>query len=220
MAESSSQISEWLDFLFSYGSFWVYAVILAACFIENLFPPFPGDSFIVAAGGLVALQRLDLVTTFLVISGGGLSSVMILYLLGRRFGRDYFIRKNYNYFSSSDIVAVEQRFQKWGALILIFSRFVVGARTALALAAGISFYNPLKMLIYSFISYFLFAGLLMYIAIKLVENFDVVAKYIRTYNYVLWPLVVGLLVWYLVQRRMSLRKAAKQLSSMNSGEQD
>ena len=100
MSENPIQISEYLDYLFAYGAFWVYLIIFAACFIENIFPPFPGDSFIVAAGGLVALGRLDLVGTFLTIVTGGVASVMVLYALGKRYGREYFIRRNFKYFSS------------------------------------------------------------------------------------------------------------------------
>ena len=31
------------DSAIKYGPFWVYAIIVAASFIENLFPPFPGE---------------------------------------------------------------------------------------------------------------------------------------------------------------------------------
>ena len=78
MIEQPAYIIEFLDSIFSYGAFWVYLVLFAACFIENLFPPFPGDSFIIAAGGLVALQRLDLTLTAATILVGGVSSVMAL----------------------------------------------------------------------------------------------------------------------------------------------
>ena len=52
MTDSPEQISQWLDYIFSFGVGWVYVALFVACFIENIFPPFPGDSFIAVAGAL------------------------------------------------------------------------------------------------------------------------------------------------------------------------
>ena len=70
MGEDLTKINQLLDFIFTYGPFWVYLALFAACFIENVFPPFPGDSFIVGAGALVAVGRLDLATTVVTIIFG------------------------------------------------------------------------------------------------------------------------------------------------------
>ncbi len=206
MSENPIQISEYLDYLFAYGTFWVYLIIFAACFIENIFPPFPGDSFIVAAGGLVALGRLDLVVTFFTVVAGGVASVMVLYMLGKRYGREYFIRKDFKYFSAEDIVRMERQFARYGTLIIIFSRFVVGLRAALAIVAGIGRYQAARMLVFTVISYFLFAGLLIYIAIKLVENLDTVTYYFKTYNTIVWPVVIALVGWLVIYKIVTTRK--------------
>jgi len=208
MVENPQQITQFLDSIFSHGTLWVYLIILGACFIENLFPPFPGDSFIVAAGGLVAAARLDLYLTFALVVGGGVSSVMLLYCLGKSYGRSYFLKRNFKYFSAADIVRMEGHMKKWGGIILIFSRFVVGFRSAIALAAGIGRYHAAKMLLYSLISYIIFVGLLIYMAMVLVENYDRVAYYFRTYNTIVWPLVIALAIAYIVHRFLRLRKKA------------
>ena len=200
MGDYTTLIDNYLDYLFTYGPFWVYLVILAACFVENLFPPFPGDTFIVAAGGLVAMNRLEFIPAIASAMTGGMLSIMLMFLLGRRYGREYFIRKNFKYFSAADIGRIEIKFTRYGALILLFSRFVVGVRSALAVVAGIGRYNTVRMFVYSLISYFLFAGLLMYISISLVENFDLLAHYLKTYKTIIWPAVILLVVWYLIRR--------------------
>jgi membrane protein DedA with SNARE-associated domain len=106
----------------------------------------------------------------------------------------------------ADIHKVEKYLQKWGALILIFSRFTVGLRVAIALGAGIGRYHPVKMLLYSLISYLLFAGLLMYLAMAAVENFDRLADYFTTYNTIVWPILIALVIAYVVRRYIRLRK--------------
>ena len=205
MTESIWQISEYLDYLFAYGSLWVYLVIFIACFVENLFPPFPGDTFILAGGGLVAVGRLELLITVITILSGGICSVMILYLFGKKYGRDYFIKKNFKYFTANDIEAMEDKFLKWGVIILLLSRFFIGVRSALVVVAGISRYNFSKLILYTLISYCLFAGLLIYLAITLVENFDKIISYIKTYNLIFWPILTIVICWFVYMKIKNVR---------------
>lgn len=206
MSETLVQIDRYFDYLFTYGPFWVYTVIFLACFVENLFPPFPGDSFILVGGGLVAAGRLSILPLFIVIVVGGMCSVMLLYYLGRRYGRDFFVRKDYRFFSAADIYRMESRFSRWGGSILVFSRFVVGARVALALVAGMGKYPAMRTFTFSTISYSMFAGLLLYIGIVLVENIDAIGRIVRTYNIVIWPVLIALVLTWGLRKIMKLRK--------------
>ena len=208
MSDTLSQVNHYLDFLFTYGSFWVYLVLFAACFVENLFPPFPGDSFIVAAGGLVALSRLNIIPTFLVINIGGLASVMVMYYVGRRYGRDFFIRKDYKYFSADDVRKVEAKLSRWGAWLLMASRFIVGFRSALAVAAGIGRYPTGRMIVFSAVSYFAFTGLLLYIAVKLVDNLGVIERYFRHYDRIIWPVLILAVLIYIFHRYRKGKKSS------------
>jgi len=206
MSDYLAYVNEYLDMIFVYGPFWVYLAIFVACFFENIVPPIPGDSFIVAAGALVSVTRLDPVWAMLSVIGGGMSSVMLIYLLARRYGRDYFIEKNFRLFSRQDIEAVEHRFARQGGLLLVVSRFVVGFRVALIVAAGVGSYRIVHMFFYMLVSYLLFSGLLMYLGFKLVENLDRVEYYFRTYNYIGWPIVVAVVLVYMFRR---IRKILK-----------
>jgi membrane protein DedA with SNARE-associated domain len=209
MGENPAQISEFLDGMFRYGTLWVYLILFAACFIENVFPPFPGDSFIAAAGGLVALERLDFAITMIVIMLGGISSVMVLYYFGNNYGRKYFEKKNFKYFSVSDIALMESRLQKWGAFILVFSRFMVGIRSAIAVAAGVGRYEAILMLFYSTVSYFLFTVLIMFLAISAVENLEAIKNYFIRYNLVIWPIMTIAIAGYFFRKFLFFRKEAK-----------
>ncbi|UCG60301.1 MAG: DedA family protein [Candidatus Zixiibacteriota bacterium] len=209
MGEDPVKINQLLDFIFSYGPFWVYLVLFAACFIENLFPPFPGDSFIVGAGALVAVARLNLAISLIIVIVGGILSVMVIFLLGKRYGRDYFMRKNFKYLSAADIIRMETKFERWGAVILVFSRFVVGFRSVLALVAGISRYDTSRMLIFSTVSYLLFAGLLMYASMLLVENLGLLKEYFRTYSLIVWPVLIIVIGFYIIRKFRAVRKGSR-----------
>lgn len=206
MIEQPAYIIEFLDSIFSYGTFWVYLVLFAACFIENLFPPFPGDSFVIAAGGLVALQRLDLTFAAVTILVGGISSVMLLYYFGAGYGRRYFEEKDYKYFSVKDIELMEIRLLKYGAMILVVSRFLVGIRSAVAVAAGVGRYPALNMFFYSTISYFLFTFVLMYLAIETVENFDIIMSFVEKYNLIVWPMMIIAVSSYILIKYLKFKR--------------
>jgi membrane protein DedA with SNARE-associated domain len=209
MGENPQQITLFLDGIFRFGAIWVYLVIFAACFIENVFPPFPGDSFIAAAGGLVALERLDFALTMMIVLAGGISSVMVLYYFGSNFGRKYFERKNFKYFSVKDIELMEIKLKKWGALILVFSRFLVGIRSGVAVAAGVGRYPALLMLFYSTVSYFIFAVLIMFLAIGMVEHLEAIKTYFIQYNLIIWPIIVIVIAGYFFRKYLFFKREAK-----------
>ncbi len=208
MTESLADINKFLDVAFAFGPFWVYAVIFVACFIENIVPPFPGDTFIVAAGALVAVDRLEVVPAMLAVMIGGLVSVMMLHRFGWTRGRDFFIKRDFKYFSAEDIKKMEIKFRKYGAWIILGSRFVMGVRSSLTVVAGISRYNAVPMLLFSAVSYLLFGGLLMLAGIKLVENLERIEYYFKTYNAIVWPLIVAL-VGFWMWRKISAARSKR-----------
>jgi len=209
MVENPTQISFFLDGLFRYGAVWVYAALFAACFIENIFPPFPGDSFIAAAGGLVALERLDFALTMIIVLSGGILSVMVLYFFGSNYGRKYFEKKNFKYFSTKDIALMELKLQKWGAFILVFSRFMVGIRAAVAVAAGVGRYPKILMLFYSTVSYFLFTVIVLFLAMSAVEHLDEIKYYFVQYNLILLPIIMIAITAYFFRKFLFFRKESK-----------
>ncbi len=206
MVENPQQITQFLDGIFRYGAIWVYLVLFAACFIENVFPPFPGDSFVAAAGALVALGRLDFALSMIIIMAGGISSVMVLYFFGQNYGRKFFERKNFKYFSVRDIELMETKLKKWGALILVFSRFLVGIRSGVAVAAGVGRYPAILMLFYSTVSYFLFTVLIIFLAIGMVEHLESIKTYFIQYNLIIWPIITIVFAGYFFRKYLFFKR--------------
>ncbi|MBI4720595.1 MAG: hypothetical protein HY770_05140, partial [Chitinivibrionia bacterium] len=87
------------------------------------------------------------------------------------------------------------------------SRFVVGMRSVLAVTAGIGRYPAGKMLVYSTISYLIFTAIVMYAAMKLVENMEVILYYIRTYDRTVWTLAILLVAGLLAAKIISVRRS-------------
>jgi len=119
------------------------------------------------------------------------------------------MKRNLRVVTPTDIFHAEARFARWGGMILLASRFVVGIRVVLALVAGIAVYPAKRMFAYTLASYLLFSGLLMYLGFKLIQNADRLEYYFRTYNYIAWPIVVALAGVYLFRHLKPSRKGSK-----------
>lgn len=199
-------INQIVQHIFAYGSFWVYAVIWMACFIENLFPPFPGDTFILVGGALVGLGRLELVPLMLVVNSAGMSSVMLLYLFGRKKGRDFFLKRDYKYFSAQDVQDMGRKLDDHGIWIMSVSRFVVGFRAAIAVAAGIGRYSAWRTFIFSLVSYVAFSSLIVYVSMKVMHHFEAIKKFVSAYNWAFWAVLALIVGWWVIRRYRQLKK--------------
>jgi membrane protein DedA with SNARE-associated domain len=206
MEHSLHLINSFLDRLFIYGPIWIYLALFAAAFIENILPPFPGDMFTVAGGALSAAGRLNIILVFLVIYLGGISSMMVIYYFGANYGREFFLKKNYPFFSANDILKLEAWFARKGAPLLIFNRFVVGGRALIGLVAGIGRYNPVRMCLFTSISFWLFNSILLFSSYIFVVKFETIAYYFHLYERTVWPIIIILVVAFIIVKLLRMRR--------------
>lgn len=209
MEQSLELINQFLDRLFAYGPIWIYLTLFLALFIENIFPPFPGDFFTLAGGALAAAGRLNIFLVFLLVYLGGILSILLLYQLGYSYGRDFFIRKNFRYFNTADIDRLEIWFRKRGAWLLILNRFIVGARAVIAVVSGIGRYDRTKMILFISLSFFIFNGILLFGSYIFVVNFDTIAEYYRVYEKTVWPIIFALLITFILFKIVRTKKNEK-----------
>jgi membrane protein DedA with SNARE-associated domain len=212
MSESlATAFQNLLEFVDSIPPLYAYLVLFGVAFLENLFPPFPGDTFTIIGGYLCAVGKLDLGPTFLAVILGTMLSVMGLYYLGRKLGRPFFKTRNWVFPHSSDIDRAERLFARYGILTLLFSRFVVGVRVAIAFGAGMTRYPAGKTAVYSTISAALFQGTLIALAFLLHAYVLHVKKGFDLYATIVLVVVavILILVFAFVLRRV-IRRARKR----------
>ena len=198
---------------------YIYLILFAVAFIENIFPPIPGDTFTLIGGYLAMAGKLSLTPTFLFILSGTMCSIMLVYALGYRSGREFFVRKNYRFFSVDDLGRIQGWFDRWGAGIVLASRFVVGARVAIAVGAGISRYRPVPMAVFSLISSALFHGLLIVLVYGLRAYIDRVSEGFDIYSKIILVMVAGLIIiWFVfIVRRYKYGKKETKYSDSGRG---
>ncbi len=198
-----------LEYVSAIEPIYIYLILFGMAFMENIFPPIPGDTFTIIGGYLAAMGTIDLLPTFFSITLGTIASIMVVYTIGYRGGREYFQRKNFRFFNLDDLQRVDDLFSKYGIFTLLVSRFVVGARVMIAVGAGISRYPRFRMMILSYISGALFHGALIALAFafnayvdNLVDGFNLYSKII------LIAVAVLIVVWGIVfVRRLINAKA-------------
>jgi len=166
-----------------------YLALLVATFLENLFPPFPGDTFTLVGAYFVGLGVLSLWITYIITTAGSISGFLFLYFVGLKYGRKYFYRKNFKYFSRKSIKEVEQVFERRGVIIIALNRFMSGFRAVVSLVAGIAEYDWRVVSGLGVLSCILWNGVLIYAGSTIGENWQRVTYWIERYNVLVFTII-------------------------------
>jgi membrane protein DedA with SNARE-associated domain len=181
-----------VEFIRYQNEFIIYGILLISAFIENLFPPFPGDTMTLAGAFLAGEGNIGYMGVLVSATSGGLLGMLALFYLGRLKGRKFFEHRDSNYFGRQALVKVENLFQKYGDSILLISRFLAGVRSAIAIAAGLGNVRPYRMAGLSLISFLLWNGMLVGLMVVSKSNWEMIKQI--TGQYTLMILALGALL--------------------------
>ena len=116
----------------------LYVILGVSAFVENIFPPIPGDTITALGAFLVGTGRLSFFGVYLATTLGSLLGFLALFWIGMVLGRRFFIERDYRFFRAEDILRAEDWYRKYGYLLIAFNRFLPGIRSAISLAGGIA----------------------------------------------------------------------------------
>ncbi len=131
-------VDAFLEFLNSLPNSLIYILLGISAFVENVFPPIPGDTITAFGAFLVGTQRLSFLGVYISTTIGSLFGFMTLFWIGRILGRKFFIERDYRFFKAVDILKAEEWFRKYGYFLVLLNRFFPGIRSVISLAGGIS----------------------------------------------------------------------------------
>lgn len=114
----------------------LYAVLALSAFVENVFPPIPGDTVTAMGAFLAGTQRLSFTWVYATTTAGSLGGFMALFGIGRILGRKFFLEKNYPLLRARKIRSAEAWFRRYGYILVALNRFFPGARSVISLAGG------------------------------------------------------------------------------------
>jgi membrane protein DedA with SNARE-associated domain len=130
------------------GGIWAYLTVFVATFLEGVFPPVPSDVAVLFCTLLVVQGSLHWVPVLAFSFLGGIAGALLVYWIGARHGREWFLAKPRPFLPPHRFLAMESHFSKYGNLILALNRAVVGGRSIGFLVAGLAHYPLRKVLLY------------------------------------------------------------------------
>jgi len=175
-------LEQFIDTLISLNPIWIYFVAAAIAYIENIFPPFPSDIILVAAGYLCAAGRVDFWIVLVVSTLGSAAGFVTMYKIGSWFGLKVLEAKRFKFLQLDKIHKVEAWFKKYGYLVVIVNRFLAGTRAVIAFFAGISNLSFWKTTVMAFISSLVWNAILLFAGKSLGSNWRAITPYLETYG--------------------------------------
>jgi membrane protein DedA with SNARE-associated domain len=179
--------------------------------MENVFPPWPGDTITAFGGFLVAksigmegggLSFLSLGTSTLF---GNLAGALIMYRFGHVFLnwirlRDFPFKSEL--YDEEKIHQTFDWFKRNSVLVILLSRFSAGIRFFVSIVAGMVRMNLVLFLTLFTIAIFLWCGILIYAGYSLGNHWDLVTEYLEIYNrFIVGVLMAGLLIFFVWKKR-------------------
>lgn len=169
-------LNRFIEYLLPQSNIFLYVLLFLSSVIENVFPPIPGDTITGLGAFLVGTGRLNFWAVYIVTTLGSLLGFMIIFAFGRYFGYDFFMKKNYRFFSKDTIESAIPRFNKYGYLVVFANRFAPGIRSVISLAAGVLRLNPLFTGFAALISAAVWNLIFIKIGFSLGSNWDIVKE--------------------------------------------
>ena len=109
--------------------------------------PFPEDATLILSGFLTAHEVIKPLPAFFVVYSGLLVTDFLLYSAGKKYGRSIVEHKWFHKIISPDRLSkLEEKFEKWGGLVIFLGRHVWGLRAQIFLVAGVVKMSAIKFL--------------------------------------------------------------------------
>lgn len=189
-------------YLMGLNPLWLYVALFLCAYIENIFPPIPGDTVTVFAGYLLGRSNRSAAGMLISTTLGSTAGFMTYYTLGRLIHPAYFARKNFRFFPASQIELAEKWFRRYGSWIILLNRFFSGIRSVISIVTGMCRFPWLRVLLLSGAGCVVWNALLIWAGHLLGENWISVSGFLTTYNRVLAVLAIALAAVWLLRRQI------------------
>ena len=185
--------------------FGVWAIALLIM-VEDFGIPVPGETILIAGAVYAGAGRLNVVAVGV---AGFIAAIIgdnIGFAIGHFGGRALALRwGKYVFLTEERLNKAEAFFDRRGAIVITFARFVEGLRQANGIIAGITGMHWLRFLIFNAIGAALWVGTWVSLGYLAGDHITTIYHYITLYSYyvliALAVLVVGYIAWRLRRRR-------------------
>lgn len=183
MLESIPHLLEQIDPMLA------YAILVVSAFVENVFPPIPGDTITVLGAYLVSTGKLGFWGVYFSTTIGSVIGFFTMYLLGLKLGtkilKAHWTKKT---FSEDRIKKVENWFTNYGYWVIAANRFLSGTRSVVSIFAGFFSLRWYWVLLLSLVSALIWNGLLIYAGYLVGVHWEKITVLLKEYNK--WVLIM------------------------------
>ncbi len=195
-----------LQFIKGIDGAYLYPALFLSAVLENLIPPIPGDTVTLFGAYLVGIGQLQFYGVFAATALGNFAGFMLLFFVGRFLEREFFLNRDFRYFPKEGLLKAEAWFQRFGYMVILFNRFLSGARSVISIFAGISELKTGKVALYSLISCLLWNGMLIYAGYKAGKNWETITVLLKQYNKIILFLIIAAVMVFAVKRLIKRRQ--------------
>ena len=186
-------LGQLLDWFLSLDSRWMYPMLFVSAYVENIFPPIPGDTVTVLGAYLVGRGSLNMIPVIGTTVFGSSAGFMTIYYIAYTKGRTFFTAHLHRILSERNVRKAERWVERYGDRVLLINRFLAGMRSTVAVLAGIGGLRPGRVALFSLISILVWNGILIYAGFLVGANWEMMARFIKTYNRIVWIAILVLL---------------------------
>ncbi len=183
------------------------AVLAFGTFVEYVFPPFPGDLIVVLGAWYAVHGEISWAATFASAMAGAIAGAWVDYRIGVAVGRGVDRRAvRGGRLTSERLARFEERYRRFGGLLLVANRFFPGIRAFFFIAAGASGIPLRKVLLLGAVSAALWNTMLLAAGALLARNAEELVAVVERYTAVACgalALVAAAAIAFLVWRRRS-----------------
>jgi len=188
-----------LDFLRNLIAQYGYWAVGVALLLENAGMPVPGETVLLLAS-LLAYSREELQLPYIIVVGVCAATLgdNLGYVIGYRGGRRLFDRYRSAFRIKSETIARGERlFDRYGAVTILFARFIFGLRVIAGPLAGVLRMPWKRFAVFNFLGALLWVTVISFVGYKFGKHWDVLTEYIERFNIalVIVAVVVVFVLW-------------------------
>jgi len=188
-----------------------YIMLFVSAFVENVFPPVPGDTVTLIGAYFVGTGNLNFFGVLVSTTLGSVVGFMTLFLLAYWLEWRVIEKYEFRWMQKSHIDKVQNWFQKYGYRVILANRFLSGVRSVISFAAGLSNLNIKKVLVLSLLSALIWNALIISAGALIGDNWQQIEKYLKLYNQIviigLATIAVAYLIYFLIFKKKLFAKS-------------
>ena len=200
--------------------FGVWAIALLIM-VEDFGIPVPGETILIAGAVYAGAGRLNVVAVGV---AGFIAAIIgdnIGFAIGHFGGRALALRwGKYVFLTEERLNKAEAFFDRRGAIVITFARFVEGLRQANGIIAGITGMHWLRFLIFNAIGAALWVGTWVSLGYLAGDHITTIYHYITLYSYYVFIALAVLVVGYFAWRLRRRRRRGTPATASPAGEKD